>query len=228
MEVARGRTIRQIETLVAGHKPGDLPTDPADASRVHHALRFDVSAETLATFREAMAKLRRDAEQSLDDDAALLLLARHILGGPTESGRSSYQIALTTCDQCKRTWQDGRGEKVEVGADIVEMTNCDAQHIGDVATPNSSSAHVGVGEKPKPNRAHQDIPPAARREVMRRHGGRCAFQGVVMRSSWTSITWCCVPRADSTTPMASSCSVRPITARNTGDSSSSKDACRVG
>src|SRR3954471_18535390 len=53
LEVARGRTIRQLETLVAGHKPGELPSDPTDASRVHHTLRFDVSAETLATFREA-------------------------------------------------------------------------------------------------------------------------------------------------------------------------------
>ncbi len=92
LEVARGRTLRQIEELVAGHRPGDKPDDPYDSSLRRHVLRFDVAAETYATFREAMAKLRRDAGSPSGDDAALLLIARQILGGPIEQGRASYQI----------------------------------------------------------------------------------------------------------------------------------------
>jgi hypothetical protein len=74
-----------------------------------------------------MAKLRRESDSSLDDDASLLLMARQNLGGPTDDGRAPYQIALTVCDECGRGRQQGRGELIEVGADIVEMAQCDAQ-----------------------------------------------------------------------------------------------------
>src|SRR3954467_13649831 len=73
---------------------------------------------------------------SLDDDAALLLMARHVLGGPVDEGRASYQVAITVCEACQRTTQTGRGEGVEVTADVTVMARCDAQilpraHVGE-------------------------------------------------------------------------------------------------
>jgi hypothetical protein len=165
IEVAKGRTLRQIEELMAGHGPGDMPDDSPDPSLRRHVIRFEVSAETYAAFREAMAKLRRESDSSLDDDASLLLLARQILGGPTDEGRAPYQIALTVCNECGRGRQQGRGELIEVGADIVEMAQCDAQHVGDT--------HVGT----EPTKARQDVAPALRRHVLRRDGGRCVVPG---------------------------------------------------
>jgi hypothetical protein len=167
LEAGRGRTARQIEELVAGHGVGDLPQDPRDANLERHVLRFEVSAETLAYMREALAKVRRDTGAPLDDDAALLAVARHILGGPADEGRANYQIALTVCETCGRGWQTGRGEQVEVGSEIVEMATCDAQHLGHLST------HVGEPRR----RASQSIPPRVRREVMRRDGGRCVVPG---------------------------------------------------
>src|SRR5688500_6317884 len=67
-------------------------------------------AEVLATFRDAMAKLRRETGGKLDDDEALLLMARHILGGPKDAGRSSYQVAVTVCPDCSRARQHAGGE----------------------------------------------------------------------------------------------------------------------
>jgi hypothetical protein len=61
LEAARGRTVREVERLVSGRKPGSLPTDPADPDARRHVLRFEVSGEVLVTFRDAMAKLQRDA-----------------------------------------------------------------------------------------------------------------------------------------------------------------------
>jgi hypothetical protein len=49
------------------------------------------------------------------------------------------------------------------------MALCDAQHIGECGT------HVGVNRQTR--RALQTIPPALRREIMRRDGGRCAVPG---------------------------------------------------
>jgi hypothetical protein len=46
-----------------------------------HVLRFEVTPETLALWREAMDQLRRSSNCALDDDSALLLIARHVLGG---------------------------------------------------------------------------------------------------------------------------------------------------
>jgi hypothetical protein len=186
LEVARGKTVRQIEDLVAGHRPGETPDDGYDPSLCKHVLRFEVSAETMAAFREAMAKLRRETAGSIDDDAALLLLARQVLGGPADVGRANYQLAVTLCERCGRGWQIGRGEAIEVGSGIVEMALCDAQHIGRLSEHPAGESracdgdtHVGdrsEARSPAP-RAQQDVPPSVRRQVMRRDGGRCVVPG---------------------------------------------------
>jgi uncharacterized damage-inducible protein DinB len=164
---ARGKTVRQVEALVSGKLPGDLPDSPSQNDLRTHALHFEVSGETLALFREAMAKLRRAANDSLDEDTALLMMARQVLGGPCDGGRASYQVAVTVCEHCGKGWQQGRGDLIEVPAQVVEKACCDAQHIG--------ATHVGATDVPR--RAAQDVPPRIRRAVMRRDGGRCVVPG---------------------------------------------------
>jgi hypothetical protein len=97
-----------------------------------------------------MAKVRRDAGAPLDADTALLVVARQVLGGPSDAGRASYQIALTLCESCGHGSQQERGEKLEVDAEVVEMAECDAQRNGRI----SSLTHVGE----KLPRALQNIP----------------------------------------------------------------------
>src|SRR5258706_15134351 len=109
-----------------------------------------------------MANVRRDADDRLDDDATLLAVARHVLGGPTDEGRANYQVAMTVCEGCGSGWQQGKGRQVEVGSEIVEMAACDAQHLG---------THVGY------DRAQQEIPPRVRRAVVRRDGRRWVGPG---------------------------------------------------
>jgi hypothetical protein len=175
LEAAKGCTARQVEQMVSGHKTGDMPCDPADPALRRHVVRMEVSADTLATFREATAKVRRDAGEPLDDDAVMLLMARQVLGGPSDEGRANFQVALTVCDACGRGWQQARGEQLEVAPEVVEMAACDAQMLGHVA-----SAHVGgelAQEGKGQERARQDIPPSLRRKIMRRDGGRCIVPG---------------------------------------------------
>ena len=50
---AIGKNQRQIEELVAGHSPGDLPDDPVDPEVRMHMVRFEVSASTFAVVRQA-------------------------------------------------------------------------------------------------------------------------------------------------------------------------------
>jgi hypothetical protein len=176
LDIASGKTARQIEALVAGAKPGDLPSSPRDPSARRHVLRFEVKPETLALFREAMRQLRRSSDARLDDDALLLAMARAALGGPGDDGRSSYQVSLSVCPQCHRGAQMASGELVPVGDETVEMAQCDGQQLGHVAaaandTLESSGTHVGAA------RAKQTIPPALRRTVLQGDRRRCRVPG---------------------------------------------------
>jgi hypothetical protein len=165
LEAARHLRVREVETLVRGRRPGDSPDAPPDPAAQRHVVRMEVSAEAYATYREAVAALRRKSDGPLDQDAVLMLLARAVLGGPSDEGRASYQIAVRKCDDCRRTWQEGSGELVPLGDEAGEKAECDAQHIGSVDAP------VPTG------RATQTIPPATRRHVMRRDAGTCAVPG---------------------------------------------------
>lgn len=162
LAAARGKTAREVEALVAGHAPGDLPDDRPDPRLVRHALHFEVSAETVALFREALATLPRQAGGSLDDDAALLLLARHALaaanGNASRGERSSYQIEVSVCRHCQRTQQLGDGTRVDLSPAVAGMCDCDADHV--------------VEGKVRPS-----IPRPLRRRVVRRDDGRCVVPG---------------------------------------------------
>jgi 5-methylcytosine-specific restriction endonuclease McrA len=186
LDASRGKTVHQLEALVTGKGPGDKPSSPSRISERRHVLRFEVAPETFALFREAMHALRRSSGQPLDDDSALLLMARQVLVGPRDEGRASYQVALTVCPECGGATQQAGGELVPVGAEVAAMAECDGQHLGllpspvvnqsaDTCTepvPNSlrRSAHTGV-------RAKQTVPPATRRTVLRRDHHRCTLPG---------------------------------------------------
>jgi predicted nucleic acid-binding protein/5-methylcytosine-specific restriction endonuclease McrA len=175
LEVARAKTVRQLEDLVAGKRPGDTPASPPGPSTRRHVLRFEVEPDTFALFREAAAELRRRSGSALSDDAVLLEMARHVLGGPQDEGRASYQIAVTVCRGCGGGTQEANGDVVAVNPEIVAMAHCDGQHIGEVGSAEQpeereARAHVGV-------RAKQNIPPAVRRTVLRRDRHCCRVPG---------------------------------------------------
>ena len=201
--VAHGKTVHQLEVLVAGKGPGDRPGSSSQREALRHVLRFEVAPETLAVFREAMNRLRRGSGGPLDDDSALMLMARHVLGGPIDEGRASYQIALNVCPECHKGRQLANGELVAVGAETVAMADCDGQYLELLAAPTANgnacpndtcaheSAHTGVPATVDANRcrtsvrtrahagarAKQTIPPAMRRAVLRRDHHCCCVPG---------------------------------------------------
>jgi len=167
LQAAEGKTVRDIEKAVSGKEKGQRPSDPADPKVKTQRLSFEVSAEALGTFRDAVDKLRRDTGEQLTESDALLLMARQVLGGPGDEGRSTYQVAMTVCERCGQGFQEARGELLPVGAEVAEAALCDAQHIGRVedgccgqaahdehvfeADPEgagSADAHVGTGVPP--------------------------------------------------------------------------------
>ena len=176
IKAAEGKTLREVEHMTAGHEPGDDPGDPARPEVRQHRIVMEVSAETYATFREAQTQLRREHEGSLSEDEMLLLMSRKVLGGPADAGTSSYQIQMTLCDSCGRASQDGAGLEVPVDSTVAELAQCDAQVLR------------------SGKRAAQDVPPATRRQVVRRHHNRCAVNGC-RHCTWTDVHHV-VPRED--------------------------------
>jgi hypothetical protein len=199
LEFAKDKTARQLEECVAGKAPGARPASPSDDAARRHVLRFEVEPETLAVFRQAQAELRHRAGSALSDDALLLEMARHVLGGSRDERRATYQLALTVCTVCGAGRQDAGSDIVVVSPEVVEMARCDAQHLGrldahvsrDVQPANDAVApHVGRAKRDISSdkgparhnvaftsRAKQDVPPAVRRAVLRRDHGRCRVPG---------------------------------------------------
>ena len=111
LNFAQGRTARGVEKLVSGRRPGSLPDGPADPSLQRQVLRFEVSGETLASFREAVAKLQRDAgEHWMRRDVAAA--SGHVLGArSTRVGQlpdSARRLRKLSARQTARRWKAHR------------------------------------------------------------------------------------------------------------------------
>jgi hypothetical protein len=167
IERATGKTLRQIEEIVADRRQGDDPDDPPDPQARSHVVRFDLAAQTYALLRQVRTMLDDEHGTRLSDDALVAALCNAVLDDAPDgepSGRAKYQIAMTVCERCHKGWQHGGGAKIVVDPAAVERARCDAQQIG----PIDGSA---------PERAYQDIPPSVMRFVWHRDGGRCRIPG---------------------------------------------------
>jgi hypothetical protein len=162
-DFARGKGTGEVTRAVAGRRKGARPGERADPALTKHRLSFEVGAETMAMFRDLQAAVRADLGGDADEDAVLLEIARRALGGPTDAGRASYQVAVSRCDSCRLATIDAGGERHEIDEVTAERMECDAQHIGNVDRPPEGAT----------KRATQTIPPALSSFVrLPRSGGR--------------------------------------------------------
>ncbi|HVO30270.1 MAG TPA: HNH endonuclease signature motif containing protein [bacterium] len=164
---ARGRTVREIEELVAGHRTGDTPRDPRDPSLIRHVLRFELTAEEFALVRDALD--RRRADSGLTHEASLVELVRAgeaAMRATADDATSSsaFQIAITRCPECERAEIETRAGPIEVTEAALEKAACDAEVVD--VTRNEAHARVS-----------RSIPPKTRRFVLRRARMRCEVPG---------------------------------------------------
>jgi hypothetical protein len=164
---AAGKNLREIEELVADHRPGDRPDDPPDPEARLRMVRLELSPETFALLRQTHAALDDEHGTHLSDDAFVAALCGTALAPVPDtepSGRAKFQIAMTVCERCRQGWQEGAGAQIAVDTAAVDRAMCDAQHIGSI-------------DGPVPGRAHQDVAPSVARLIWRRDGGRCRVDG---------------------------------------------------
>jgi hypothetical protein len=179
IDACAGKNLRDIEAMVAEHDTGDRPSDPPKPRARKRRISIEVDADVIALMRQAQQVLERERGERLDEAAVLAAAFRAVIDGGCRGdgdddeahGRAPYQIAITTCDTCKRAWQDGGGVSGEISPAALERARCDAQELGRV-------------DAEQPERASQTIPPATRRLVLRRDRGTCK---VPWCRSWRNI-----------------------------------------
>ncbi len=164
LDAARGKNVREIEQLVAGHRVGDLPDEPADPALQKHVVVLELDGAAFAAWREARTVLEEDHGGYLDNNAFVTMLAACAFGELEPSGRAKHQLAVTVCQRCKTGWQDGGSVRVPIDGVALSRAECDAQHIGSLDAEH-------------PARAHQDIPPATARLIWHRDARRCRTPG---------------------------------------------------
>ena len=197
---ATGKNLRQLEELVAGHRPGDLPDDPADPEVRTHVVRFELSPETFAALRQVRAVLDDEHGASLTDDAFLATLAGIVLDGtPARRDAPVHEDeALGVGVEIDPTATSDEAEVRAVAAPpigrakfLIAITICGRckqgwQHGAGAAIPVGPEAvdralcdaqHLGSVDADVPARAYQDVSPAVARLVWRRDGGRCQTPG---------------------------------------------------
>ena len=133
LEAANDKNMRQVEDLVSGHKHGDKPTDPVDPKLRKRRLRYDdIDEETVVSLRQAQQILERELGERMTANQFLRAVGRMVIDGArgAERTHAPYQIAVMTCPECRRGWQDGGGLTIEMSPAKLEAALCDAQHIG--------------------------------------------------------------------------------------------------
>jgi len=164
---AEDKTVKEVEELVSGRRPGDKPTDPDRPDVRLRTVTFQITPATFAMLQQALRVLDDEHGERLDENEAVAALAGAVLA-PAPAGdrpaRPARQIATTICERCRRGWQDAGSRMVEISATAVEIACCDADHIGSL-------------DDDEPGRVQRDIPDPIRRLIHRRFHGRCAVPG---------------------------------------------------
>ncbi len=172
LEATRGKSLREIEAMVSGHRPGDLPTDRTEPRLHRKKITIEVSPETYDLWRTAHKLGAEEHGQRLSDDELIQSLFRRAygdgIGGDGTSGGKAgspaYKIAIKQCPDCKRAWQNSGGRDIEIDPAVAECAACDAVHLG------SLDAVV-------PDRVTTTVTARAREQVLARDGYCCTVPG---------------------------------------------------
>jgi hypothetical protein len=142
-------TVRQVEGLVANRKPGDLPTDVKDPLLQSRRVVFELEPEEYALWLDASERLRGSIGPSATSRDVFRALIERALGARPEE-EPAYQVALTVCASCDRTWQQAGSQAVEVSPALEECAQCDGELVG------FTRIDEGVVEEPATRVGHDE------------------------------------------------------------------------
>ena len=113
---AEDLTVGEIERLVVGHEPGDLPDDPTMPDLRPRVVRLELPPEIYALWREARMVVATERGSEIDDADFVESLCRGVIAPGSGVAGPAHQIAYQQCPDCRRATQNGGGREIDVGA----------------------------------------------------------------------------------------------------------------
>jgi len=172
LDACHGKSLREIEELVAERESGDAPSDRPKPDLRVKAVRLMLRPSARALLRQVRHAVANERGERIDDSDLIEELCRMYLAGSETStskcdeessrraSRPPVQIAITRCPDCKQARQHAAGKMIPITEAEYETAACDAVMIGSLDGA--------------PERARSTIPPATRRLVKLRDQGKCA------------------------------------------------------
>jgi hypothetical protein len=166
VELACRSTSRELERLVAAHRPGEPPSGEAVKEAGPVRLSFDMEPVEAEQVRALLSALRAAAGMSRDevgDGALLAQVATRVLGELDSAEAPTgerFRVVIEHCPSCGRT----TAPEAEVSDTHVGQACCDAELLE-------------MREGPTRGRVSRTIPPATRRAVLQRDHHRCQVPG---------------------------------------------------
>jgi hypothetical protein len=163
---ARGKTVGQVQQMVAGHRKGDHPEDPTDPDLRMRRLVVEVSPKTLGMYRQVRASTEAELGHRLEGDDELwqIVLQRSLEPSSGDGASKPAQIWIIKCSECGRGWQDSGGVHAELSAADLACAECDGDQLGSVDAEETTRKRSTISVK-------------LRTQLMASFGNRCAVPG---------------------------------------------------
>jgi hypothetical protein len=207
LEAARGKSLREIEAMVSGHRPGHLPTDATEPRLHRKTITLEVSPETYDLWRRMHALAREEHGQRLSDDELLASLFRRAYGAPAPApgdagapapapapGDGAHDDYGAHGDHTDGDAADGTGHMTSKASSpaykiaIKQCPDCKRawQYSGgrdievDPAVAECAACdaiHLGSLDAAAPERTTTTVTPRKREQVLARDGHCCTVPG---------------------------------------------------
>jgi hypothetical protein len=163
LAACRGKTVKEIEELLAEREPGDRPESPRKPDLRLKDKTIKMPPQVEAIIRQCRAKLEAEMGERVDEHEVIEAMGLAFLRGGSAPSSAPTQIAISMCPSCKIARQRGAGVEFAISPATFERAACDAQWLGNVDGGRT--------------RATQDVTPATRKLVRARDKDRCRVPG---------------------------------------------------
>jgi hypothetical protein len=187
---ARGKNLRDIEELVAGHKKGDDPDAPKDPALMTRRWVVELSPRVEALLQQCRLAAANEQGSHVDDADLIELLCRDFLAGSSapsgKPSRPAHRIVIHRCDECGRGWQEAPGRRVSLDEHELACAECDAEIVPEIVDDRQVPDAGADGVADPAARGSQSagrvrvtsaIPARTRRLVWARDRGLCRVPG---------------------------------------------------
>lgn len=164
LAASEGKSSTEIQQMVKGFRKGARPSAKPDPAIIEDWIGLRVPPAVQAIWRQMRATLDAEAGRRLGDAEIGEIVCKRVLASEGARAAPAFQIAITTCRQCKTAAQIGPGTETPISAEMLARAACDAVLIGDL-------------EIDDPERARWTIPASTRRKVALRDRFTCRVPG---------------------------------------------------